>query len=163
MQYVNKKLLVSIWYRLCFFYTTIVSKFKILVFWVSIHLRYLLTSHHNGGGLLGRVSYIVAGHAAVDPCLVWGDGWKGECATLHHAPLWQAVITADPGESGGRFPTCGDAHQGYCLAGIHHDRILHQQLDGRGGCGGKASREALAQDDTHLSSSMSVPHLLRHL
>lgn len=94
----------------------------------------LLTSHHNGGGLLGWVSHVVAGHAAVHPGLLRGDVWQCERASIHHAPLGQAVICGDPGEDRGRFPTCGDAHQGYCLARIHHDGIIHQQFDGRGGC-----------------------------
>lgn len=100
----------------------------------------LLTSHHDGGGLLGRVSHVVAGHAAVDPRLVRGDGRERERAPLHHAPLRQAVIAADPGESRGRLSARGDAHQGHRLARIHHDRILHQQLDGRGGCGGRGAQ-----------------------
>lgn len=139
----------------------------------------LLTSHHNGCGLLGRVSHIVAGHAAVDPCLIWGDGWQCERAPLHHAPLWQAVITADPGECGGRLPTCGDAHQRYRLARIHHDWILHQQFDGWRCCGGSSVRKTgrrwtasavttittLLRRCTSLNLSvfMSVLHLLRHL
>lgn len=109
----------------------------------------LLTSHHDGSGLLGWVPHVVAGHAAVDPRLVWADGRESERAPLHHAPLWQAVITAHPSESRGRLSARGDAHQGYRLAGIHHDRILHQQLDGRRGCGGRARRvwlERLAED-----------------
>lgn len=71
---------------------------------------YLLTSHHYGGGLLGRVPHVVAGHAAVDPRLAGGDGRKRERATLHHAPLWQAVVAADPGEDGRRLATGGNAH-----------------------------------------------------
>ena len=110
----------------------------------------ILTSHNNGGGLLRRVSHIVAGHAAVHPRLVWGDGGQRERTPLHHAPLRQAVITAEPGEYGGRLPTCGDAHQRYRLARIDHDGILHQQLDGWGGWGG-GEEEWLAEDG-HLGS-----------
>lgn len=57
-----------------------------------------LTSHHYGSGLLRWVSDVVAGHTAVHPRLVRGDGRQRERAPLHHAPLRQAVIRADPGE-----------------------------------------------------------------
>lgn len=40
------------------------------LFYLILTTSRLLTSHHNGGGLLGRVSHIVAGHAAVDPRLI---------------------------------------------------------------------------------------------
>lgn len=93
-----------------------------------------LTSHHDGSGLLGRVSHIVAGHASVDPRLVWGDGWKRKRAALHHTSLRQAVISADPGENGGRLTSGSDANQGYRLSRVHHNRILHQQFDGWRGC-----------------------------
>lgn len=102
-----------------------------ILYFIIISQSRRLTSHHNGGRLLGWVAHVVAGHAAVDPRLIRGDGWKRECAPFHHAPLRQTVITADPGEKWGRLSACGDAHQGYRLARIHHNRILHQQLDGR--------------------------------
>lgn len=76
---------------------------------VAVHSG-LLTSHYNGGGLLGRVSYVVAGNAAVHPRLVGRDGRQCERAPLHYAPLRQALVAADPGENGRRLPTCGDAH-----------------------------------------------------
>lgn len=92
-----------------------------------------LTSHHNGGGLLGWVPHVVAGHAAVGPRLLRGDGRQRERAAVHHAPLRQAVVAADPGEHGRGLSARGDAHQGHRLAGVDHDGVLHQQLDGRGG------------------------------
>lgn len=94
--------------------------------------RRLPTSHHDGGGLLGRVAHVVGGHAAVDAGLAGGDGRQRERAALHHAALRQAVVAADPGEEGRRLPAGGDAHQGHGLARVHHDGVLHQELDGRG-------------------------------
>lgn len=92
----------------------------------------MLTSHNDGGGLLGRVAHVVAGHAAVDASLAGRDGRQGERAALDDAPLRQAVVAADPGEDGRRLSAGGDAHQGHGLARVHHDGVLHQQLDGRG-------------------------------
>lgn len=92
----------------------------------------MLTSHNDGGGLLGRVANVVAGHAAVDASLAGRDGRQGERAALDDAPLRQAVVAADPGEDGRRLSAGGDAHQGHGLARVHHDGVLHQQLDGRG-------------------------------
>jgi len=93
----------------------------------------LLTSHHDGDGLLGRVPHVVAGHAAVDARLLRGDGRQRERAALHHAPRRQAVVAADPGEDGGRVSARDHAHQGHRLARVQHGGVLHQQLDGRRG------------------------------
>lgn len=99
----------------------------------------LLTSHHDGGRFFGRVSHVVAGHAAVDASLVRGDGGQRERATVHHASLGQAVVGAHPGEDGWRLTSRVDAHQGDRLTRIHHDGVFHQQLNGwRGYKGRKA-------------------------
>lgn len=101
-----------------------------------------LTSHDDGGGLLGRVAHVVAGHAAVDAGLAGRDGGQGERAALHHAPQRQTVVAADPGEEGRRLSAGGDAHQGHGLARVHHDGVLHQELDGRGSWRGGRGGEA---------------------
>lgn len=92
----------------------------------------MLTSHDDGGGLLGRVAHVVAGHAAVDAGLAGRDGRQGERAALDDAPLRQAVVAADPGEDGRWLSAGGDAHERHGLARVHHDGVLHQELDGRG-------------------------------
>lgn len=92
----------------------------------------MLTSYNDGGGLLGWVAHIVAGHTAVDAGLAGCDGRQRERATLNNTSLRQAVVAADPGEDGRWLSAGGDAHEGHGLARVHHNGILHQELDGRG-------------------------------
>lgn len=102
---------------------------------------WLLTSYDDGGGLLGWVAHVVAGHTAVHAGLAGRDGRQRERAALNNAPLRQAVIAADPGEDGRWFSAGGNAHEGHGLAWVHHDGVLHQELDGRGSLMEKWVRE----------------------
>ena len=107
------------------------------------HVKVSLTSHHDGGRLFGWIPHVVARHTAVGARLLWRDGRQRERAAVHHAPLRQAVVAADPGEQGRGLAARGDAHQGHCLARVDHDGILYQELDGRGSWSGEAGQDRM--------------------